>query len=129
LNPSCEKEFNIKINTSSGGNSANLEWALNDKERGVGRINNLRLGEAILLGCETLHRQALHGLHTNAITLTAEIIVSKLKPSSPTGDIAQNASGEAKPIIDRGIERQVILTIGKQAIAPYGLQAPEGINS
>jgi predicted amino acid racemase len=49
------------------------------------------LGEAILLGRETLHRQPIDGLHTNAITLVAEVIESRLKPTLPTGDVAQNA--------------------------------------
>ncbi len=31
----------------------------------TGRINDLRLGEALLLGCETLHRRPIVGLHTD----------------------------------------------------------------
>ena len=41
----------------SGGNSANLDWALATDD--VGRINELRLGESILLGTEPLHRHPI----------------------------------------------------------------------
>jgi predicted amino acid racemase len=65
----------------SGGNSGNLQWALSGAD--TGRINDLRLGESLLLGRETLHRQPIDGLHTDAITLIAEVIESKVKPSQP----------------------------------------------
>src|SRR6185503_10847252 len=48
LAASLEATFSMTIETVSGGNSANLDWV----ERGaaVGRVNDLRLGESILLG-------------------------------------------------------------------------------
>ncbi len=70
-----DRTFGITLDIVSGGNSANLNWALsNDKKT---RINHLRLGEAIFLGCETLYQQTIDGLFTDAITLTAEVIESK----------------------------------------------------
>ncbi len=122
---SIEATFDRRVEIVSGGNSANLEWALSGAE--IGRINDLRLGEAILLGCETLHRQPLDGLHTDAIILCAEVIEAKLKPSMPTGRIAQTAFGEAPPVSDRGQVRQAILAIGQQDIDPGGLQPPAGM--
>lgn len=109
----------------SGGNSANLTWALGDAD--VGRVNNLRLGEAILLGRETLERLPIPDLHTDAITLIAEVIESKIKPSKPSGDIAQAAFGAQPASTDRGRVLQTILAIGRQDIDPAGLQAAEGI--
>ena len=70
-----EKEFQIELEIISGGNSANYEWFKSAKN--IGRINNLRLGESILLGCETLGRKVIPGLHTNAFQLIAEVIESK----------------------------------------------------
>jgi hypothetical protein len=64
--------------------------------------NDLRLGEAILLGCETLHRQPINGLHTDVITLCDEVIEAKIKPSKPSGTITQTAFGEAPPVTDHG---------------------------
>jgi len=126
LADSIEVTLDIPIEIVSGGNSANLAWALSDAE--IGRINNLRLGEAILFGCEALQREPINGLHTDAITLTAEVIEAKIKPTLPSGRIALTAFGEAPPVTDRGLVRQAIIALGRQDIDPAGLQAPEGIN-
>ncbi len=82
----------IEIEIVSGGNSANLEWAFGSSN--CGRIHNLRLGEAILLGRERLHRQPIPGLHTDAFALVAEVIESKRKPTEPWGCAGQNSFGE-----------------------------------
>ena len=87
-----EARFGIEITTVSGGNSANLEWAFAAAD--TGRINDLRVGEAILLGREVLHRQPIAGLHTDAVTLVAEVIESKRKPTRPWGRLGQNAFGD-----------------------------------
>ena len=122
---SIESTFGLTLDIVSGGNSANLNWALRGAD--TGRINDLRLGEAILLGREPLHRQPIDGLHTDAITLIAEVIESKVKPSQPWGEIAQTAFGENAPAIDRGNIQQAILAIGRQDVDPCGLQPPPGI--
>jgi predicted amino acid racemase len=125
LASSLEATFGLTFDIVSGGNSANLDWALGDAD--PGRINDLRLGESILLGRETLHRRALDGLHTKAITLAAEVIESKVKPSEPWGEIAQAAFGEKTPAEDRGEISQAILAIGRQDADPEGLLAPSGM--
>jgi len=126
LADSLESTFGIHFDIVSGGNSANLDWAFGSAPSG--RINNLRLGESLLLGCETLHRRPIDGLHTDAITLVAEVIESKIKPSKPWGTLAQNAFGEVPAAAnDRGDIFQAILAIGRQDIDPLGLCAPRGI--
>ncbi len=125
LADTIERVFGITLDIVSGGNSANLNWALSSAD--TGRINNLRLGESILLGCEPLYRQPIDGLHTDAITLIAEVIESKIKPSQPWGKIAQTAYGEKAPAVDRGNITQAILAIGQQDVDPCGLSAPAGI--
>ena len=120
-----EAEFDISIEIVSGGNSANLEWVFSSEY--TGRVNNLRLGESILLGREALHRNALDGLHTDAITLVAEVVESKLKPTQPTGKLAQNAFGECPDVVDSGTVAQAILAIGAQDVDLGGLQPPKGI--
>ena len=125
LADSLERTFGLTFDIVSGGNSANLDWALGDAD--PGRINDLRLGESILLGRETLHRRAIDGLHTHAITLVAEVIESKVKPSEPWGGIAQTAFGEKTPAGDRGEISQAILAIGRQDTDPGGLRAPPGM--
>ena len=54
-----ERAFAMRLSIVSGGNSANLNWASGLNVSNVGRpghINNLRLGEAILLGREAAAR-------------------------------------------------------------------------
>lgn len=125
LADTIEAAFGQALSIVSGGNSANLQWAIGGAS--AGRINNLRLGESLLLGCEPLHRQPLDGLHTDAITLVAEVIESKSKPSLPWGEIAQSAFGDNPPQADRGRIAQTILAVGRQDVDPCGLCTPPGI--
>lgn len=122
---SIEEELNVRLDLVSGGNSANIEWALGDGK--IRRINDLRLGEGLLLGREALQHQPVEGLHTDAMTLVAEVIESKLKPSQPWGAIAQTAFGEQRTTADRGRVSQSILAIGRQDTDCTGLRAPPGI--
>ncbi len=125
LAESIEQTFDVRLEMVSGGNSANLDWALSTED--TGRINNLRLGEAILLGCDPLHRRPLTGLHTDAITLVAEVIESKTKPARPWGAIAQTAFGQAPESAGCGENARVILALGQQDVDPAGLVPPAGI--
>ena len=122
---SLEAALGLGLEIVSGGNSANLNWASSDAD--TGRINDLRLGEAILLGREPLHRQLIDGLHTDAFTLVAEVIESKGKPSLPWGVLAQNAFGEKPTATDRGHIYQTSLAVGHQDTDPGGLHPPLGI--
>ncbi len=117
--------FAAPMSVVSGGNSSNLNWVFAGGK--MGRINNLRLGEAILLGCEPLHRQAITGLHTDAIRLITEVIESKTKPSKPWGTLAQTAFGTPLLPRDEGDIFQSILAIGQQDVDPDGLYPPMGI--
>lgn len=109
----------------SGGNSANHGWATGAAD--VGHVNDLRLGEAILLGVDPLDRTPIAGLRTDAFTLVAEVIEQKAKPSMPWGAIAQTAFGtQAAPVETRTCER-VIVALGRQDVAPDGLTAPPGL--
>ncbi len=120
-----EARFGLAMGVVSGGNSANLDWAISGAD--TGRINQLRLGESILLGRETLHRQPIDGLHTDAVTLVVEVIESKVKPSMPWGETGENAFGETAIATDRGPISQTILAVGRQDTDPDGLHPPPGI--
>ncbi|WP_375003292.1 alanine racemase [Aeromicrobium sp. CTD01-1L150] len=109
----------------SGGNSANLEWALSTRD--VGRIDELRLGESILLGTEPLHRRPIDGLGTGAFALVGEVIEVKTKPSQAWGELAQTAFGARAPRRAGGHVRQAIVALGRQDVDPDGLTAIAGI--
>jgi ornithine racemase len=115
-----EKEFKINLEIVSGGNSANYEWY--ESIQKVERINNLRLGESILLGCETVSRKAIPGLYVSAFKLIAEVIESKEKPSLPFGEICQDAFGNVPTFLDRGIRQRVIVALGRQDVLVSGLK-------
>ncbi|KAA0117047.1 alanine/ornithine racemase family PLP-dependent enzyme [Mycolicibacterium sp. P9-22] len=115
----------ISLDVVSGGNSANLNWALHTHD--VGRIDELRLGEAILLGVDPLYRAPIPGLHTDVFTLTAEVIEVAVKPAQPWGDRAQAAFGETPVRSGSGTVHQAILALGRQDVDPDGLQPPSGI--
>lgn len=120
-----EAQFGLNIDIVSGGNSANLDWACSGED--TGRISDLRLGESLLLGRETLNRNAIEGLHTDAIAIVAEVIESKLKPTQPWGTIAQTAYGDTPLARASGNVMQSILAIGNQDTDPLGLTPPSGL--
>ena len=125
LASSIEADFGVDLGLVSGGNSANLGWALGEEP--VGRVNDLRLGESLLLGRDPLHRRPVDGLHTDAILLVAEVIESKIKPSLPWGRLAQAAFGAPGEATDTGLVAQAILAVGEQDVDPLGLQPPPGV--
>ena len=115
-----EEKFGVALQYVSGGNSANYDWFMGAHD--VGKVNNLRLGESIFLGCETVHRKPIPGLFTDAFRLQAEVIESKIKPSKPHGDICQDAFGNVPEFSDRGQMRRVILGMGLQDVLVAGLR-------
>ena len=119
LAKAIEKKFGLALEFVSGGNSANYNWFMCTND--VGKINNLRLGESIFLGCETLGRKPIPGLFTDAFTLFAEVIESKIKPSKPYGDVYQDAFGNIPDYTDRGLISRVILGLGVQDVVVAGL--------
>ncbi len=114
-----EEVFGLVLTYVSGGNSANYSWFMSTQD--VGMINNLRLGESIYLGCETLHRTPIPGLFTDSFKLVAEVIESKIKPSLPFGQVSQNSSGQVPSFRDLGDMRRIILGIGLQDVLVSGL--------
>ena len=114
-----EGKFGLKLKFVSGGNSANYDWFTSTTD--IGRINNLRLGESIYLGCETLNRKPISGLYTDAFTLVPEVIESIIKPSVPNGVVCQDAFGNVPEFQDRGHIRRAILGVGLQDVLVSGL--------
>jgi predicted amino acid racemase len=123
---SIETALGVELEIVSGGNSANLDWALVAASV-VGRINHLRLGESILLGREPLRRSVPEGLETDAFTLVAEVIESKYKPFGPRGSLAQSAFGQTLGHeTRRAAGTRVIVAVGRQDVDTAGLAPPAG---
>lgn len=109
----------VPLPVISGGNSATFDL-LTSGNMPEG-ITNLRVGEGILLGRETVNRSPLPGCHLDAITLYGEIIELQEKPSQPRGLIGLDAFGRRPVFADRGIRRRAIVAIGRQDTSPEGL--------
>ncbi len=114
-----ESKFSLPLLYVSGGNSANYNWI--STAESTGKINNLRLGESIYLGRETLDRKAIPGLFTDVFTFVSEVIESKIKPSVPYGETGQDAFGNEPQFRDRGMIRRVIVPFGSQDVLVKGL--------
>lgn len=119
LATSIETDFELPLTYISGGNSANYNWMMTTKNRG--KINHLRLGESIYLGCETVHNQPIPGLFTDAFTFISEVIESKKKPTLPNGEMHLDAFGNPAQFEDRGTIHRALLNCGQQDVLVSGL--------
>ncbi len=109
-----EKTFHIKLDIISGGNSSSLPLLL---EGGMpGRINHLRIGEAIALGRETVRGRIWQGCSDDAFQLSAELIELKTKPSVPIGETGMDAFGVKPVFSDKGNIVRAILNVGREDV-------------
>lgn len=104
----------------SGGNSSSVPLLL-QQEHNFDRIDNLRLGESLVLGRETAYGQDLQNMHQDAVVLEAELVEVQQKPSYPIGEIGVNAFGEHAEYTDIGVRRRAIAAIGRQDMDCDGL--------
>ncbi len=100
----------------SGGNSGSLDLAFAGCLPQA--VDSLRIGESLLLGLDTLRREPIQGLHTDAFVVRAPIIECLVKPSKPRGIAAQDAFGNTPVYEDRGLRRRAILALGRQDVFP-----------
>lgn len=118
-------KIGVKELLVSGGNSANVRWAFGPGR--VGHINDLRIGEAILLGTDPVTRSPIPGLHHDAFTLVGSVIESLEKPSVPWGSRGHASLGPKPGVRDRGTIIQTIVALGEQDTNPEGLTPPVGV--
>lgn len=121
-----ESNFNIKLDIISGGNSSSIPMLMNQSLPLF--INNLRIGEALILGRETAYQEKIDHLYEDVITLDVEILEIKDKPSYPEGELGYDAFGQKIDYVDKGIMKRAILGIGKQDIDLNDLHPIKGIN-
>ncbi len=119
LTKAAERQLERKLMVSGG-----MSTSLDAFESGdlPPEVDNLRIGEAIVLGVSPASRERILGLHTDAIVLEAPVIECKRKPSRPFGISAQDAFGQAPDFEDRGERLRAICAIGRQDVAPGALQ-------
>ena len=111
-----EKNHDIKLKIISGGNSSSIPL-LYDGTIPEG-INNLRLGESLVLGRETAYGKDIEETFNDVFKLVIEAIEIKDKPSLPVGEIGKDAFGNVPVFEDKGIRKRMICAIGRQDLLP-----------
>jgi len=113
------RHIGFGMETVSTGGTATLEL-LENRSLPKG-INQVRVGEGILLGRNPVRNRTLEWLQQDAFRLKAEIVEIKAKPSLPEGEIGHDAFGKAPKFKDRGRRKRAVLAIGRQDVDTEGL--------
>jgi predicted amino acid racemase len=103
----------------SGGNSSS--YYLIGRSALPGGINNLRLGEAFVLGKETAWGSRIENTFADGVILEAQIIEAQTKRSLPLGELGVDAFGQKKTFEDRGVIKRAILAVGRQDVDPENI--------
>ncbi|PRY15598.1 putative amino acid racemase [Pontibacter ummariensis] len=91
-----EATFNKKIPWVSGGTSVTIPLLFNHLlPKGV---NHFRIGEALFFGLNLFTGETFEGMHNDVLELCTEIIELTEKPKVPSGQLAENPSGESYEI-------------------------------
>ena len=109
-----EQRIGRKLEIVSGG--ATSSFTLVNWGTMPAGVNHLRIGEAILLGKDLQVDWGIHDmdyLRMDALTLRAEVVEVKDKPTYPIGEFAIDAFGRKPVYEDRGIRRRAILALGR----------------
>lgn len=115
-----EQALGIRFRVISGGHTSNLDLVVRDEL--PARVNQLRIGEAILLGVNSTTNNPLPCPHQDAFNVVAEVIELQTKPSLPEGTIALDAFGRVPHWEDLGLRRRAILALGEQDVRVDGLR-------
>lgn len=115
-----EQRFGHGLDYVSGGNSSNLALMLT--EAMPARINNLRIGAAILRGENSFTGGTLPGYDDGAFTLEADLVEIKTKHSLPDGETGPDAFGNRVVFEDRGERVRGIVNLGRVDMRPEGLR-------
>ncbi|MBO3444357.1 MULTISPECIES: alanine racemase [Clostridia] len=109
-----ENHIGRELDLISGGATTTLPLIIENNI--PKKINNLRVGEAILVGRDLIDFWGydVDGINKDTIILKAEIIELKNKPSYPIGEMFIDAFGNKPTYEDKGVRKRAILGIGKQ---------------
>ncbi len=119
LSKVLERHLGCRLEIVSGGGTSTLLLVENNMI--PTGINQLRIGEGILLGTDTTNDRKIPWLHQDVFLLRAEVIEMKDKPSMPIGEVGKDAFGNIPQFIDIGIRKRAILALGRQDAHIEGL--------
>ena len=108
-----EDKIGRKLDIISGGATTSLPRIF--EKNMPKRINNLRVGEGILLAkdLKDLWGYDMSDMYQDVFKLRCEVIEVKNKPTHPVGEIFVDAFGNKPTYEDRGIRKRALLAIGK----------------
>jgi predicted amino acid racemase len=108
-----ESAIGRRLDIISGGGSTSLPLVISGEM--PERVNHLRVGESIVI-CkdnEDLYDIKIEGTHRDVLTMKAEVLEARVKPSHPIGEIAYDAFRNKPTYTDRGDRRRALLGVGK----------------
>lgn len=114
-----EQRISRKLDVVSGGSTSSLPLLI---KGGMPQgVNNLRIGEALVVPCDLLDYWQCNvpGLSNATMVLKAEIIEIGEKPTKPIGKRGVNWMGTKQEYEDKGIRRRVLLAIGIFDVGDY----------
>ena len=114
-----ERRLGVHFDILSGGQTTSL--TLIGEGDMPQRVNQLRVGEGILLGYDSATGWTLPGMDRDTFTAVGEVIEVNTKPSLPSGTIAMDAFGRRPHWEDLGPRRRAILSMGNQDLRTDGL--------
>ncbi len=114
-----EQQLSIRVERVSAGNSSALPLVASGAM--PSRVDHLRIGEAILLGRETIHRLPWPGTVQDAVVLHGEVLEVGRKPSVPLGERGEDAMGHRREFVDRGWVDHALVNLGVVDTDPGGL--------
>ena len=107
-----ERTYSVSLPIISGGSTANLGMVLAGKM--PARVNQLRIGEGILLGNNVPSCTPIPGLMPGVFTMVAEVIEVQTKPSLPDGEMGSDAFGGLPKFMNLGERGRAIVAMGRQ---------------
>lgn len=103
----------------SGGATSSLY--LLERESMPEGVNQLRIGEAILLGTDVTGNREIPYLEKGAVEILGEVVECRRKPTMPIGETGADAFGRTPVFEDRGMRLRVIVAMGRQDVMLEGL--------
>lgn len=104
-----------ELDVVSGGSTVTL--SLVEGGDVPARVNELRVGEGVLLGTDVTAGRRIPYLRGDAFELRAEVVECKRKPSTPAGPRGRNVEGKRPTFESRGRHTRAIVALGEQDTA------------
>jgi predicted amino acid racemase len=120
-----EGKINRRLEIISGGATSSLPLVIDGKM--PKRVNNLRIGEGILLAAdlEDFWGYDMKHMHKDSFVLKAQVVEIKNKPTHPIGEIFIDAFGDKPSYEDYGIRKRALLAVGKQDFGLHDKLIPQ----